>query len=110
MELLDQKAAAQVQVELAKQQTLTLNEQLNQTKAQTAIDVEIANRKNQITAIQAQAYEDSPQMLELRKLELMATVMGPNAKWVLCGGGTAGCDPTMIFSDSSNTQVISVQP
>jgi hypothetical protein len=88
MDMLNQKAAAQLQVELAKQQTLTLAEQLKQTEAQNRINLSVAVNANEVAAESAKALKD-PQLFRLKQLEALAKVFGPNAKVVFIPEGTA---------------------
>jgi hypothetical protein len=76
MAALDAKAKAQIDIEVAQQQTKLITEQLAQEKAQTEIELERARRTNEVNAVTAQAYEESPQLLELRKLELIKGIIG----------------------------------
>jgi hypothetical protein len=108
MDLLDQKAAAQIAVELAKQETLKLNEQLNQQKSQTAINIEIAERENKVTEIKSKAYADSPEMLQLKQLELLAGIIGANDKIIYV---PAGADLVSVLTgNAGNVVPVPTQP
>lgn len=95
---LNAKNKATIDQEVAKQQTILINEQLKQEQAQTQIELEKANRENQVNAVTAQAYEESPQLLQLKMLELTADMLddsdviiyvpeGSNVTNVLTQGG-----------------------
>lgn len=89
MAALKRKAAAQIESEIAVEETKKLGEQLQQETAQTEIDLEVARRQNLVNTEMAKAYEESPQLLELRRLELMAQVIGDNDKLVFVPEGTS---------------------
>lgn len=72
---LNAKAQAQINMEVANQDTLLLNEQLKQEEARTKIELEKAKRENQINQEMAKAYEESPELLQLRMLELTANML-----------------------------------
>lgn len=72
---LEAKNQATIQQDVAKQETILINERLKQEQAQTQIELEKANRQNQVNAVTAQAYEDSPQLFQLRMLELTAGML-----------------------------------
>jgi hypothetical protein len=80
LRLLEQKANAQVAVEVAKEETKRLNEQLEQEKAQTQIEVEKAKRQNQVNEELSKVYEQSPQYYELERLRLLKDVIGDSDK------------------------------
>lgn len=80
LRLLEEKANAAVAVEVAQEETRRLQEQLNQEQAQTEIDLERARRENLVNEELAQVYEGSPQYYNLRRLELLADVIGDNDK------------------------------
>lgn len=72
---LNAKAQAQINIEVAQQQTKLITEQLEQEKAQTNIELEKARRENQVNQEKAKAYEESPELLQLRMLELTADML-----------------------------------
>lgn len=78
--LLEEKANAEVGVEVAQVETRRLREQLNQEEAQTEIEIERARRDNLVNEELAKVYEGSPQYYNLRRLELLADVIGDNDK------------------------------
>lgn len=80
LDLLKEKAQAQVKSELAKENTKQLEEQLLQEKAQTKIDLEKARRQNAVNEELAKVYADSPEYLELERLRILADVIGKNDK------------------------------
>lgn len=73
---LNAKAQAQINMEVAQQQTKLITEQLQQEKATTQIELEKANRENLVNEQKAKAYEQSPQLLQLRMMELTAQILG----------------------------------
>lgn len=77
---LEEKANAAAQAEIAKQQTIKLQEQLLQEKAQTAIELEKADRARQVAEKQNEIFVQSPQAFELERLKRLADVIGPGDK------------------------------
>ena len=77
---LQEKANAQLQVEVSKQNTLKLNEELNQEIAQTQKDLEIARRENLVAEEKAKVYEISDRAYELEKLKLTANIVSDTAQ------------------------------
>ena len=92
--LLEEKANAKVAVEVAKEQTLRLIEELNQEKAQTDIDLELARRTNLVAEEEAKVYTMNERWFELKYLEALAGVIGENDKWFFVDPDT---DVTTIF-------------
>ncbi len=80
MDQLKQKAVAKIAAEVATQRTSQLQEQLKQEQAQTNIALEIARRENSVAEEKAKVYSLSPQAYELKRLELLADVIGSNDK------------------------------
>ena len=72
---LNAKAQAQINMEVASEQTKLITEQLEQEKATTEIEIEKARRENLVNQEMAKAYEASPQLLQLRMLELTAQML-----------------------------------
>lgn len=72
---LNAKAQAQINMEVAQQQTKLITEQLQQEKATTQIELEKANRENLVNEQKAKAYEQSPQLLQLKMMELTASML-----------------------------------
>jgi len=85
---LQEKANATLQVELARQLTLQLQEQLAQEEAQTNINLEIARRENLVAEEKAKVYQESPEALELRRLELLGNALGDTTKFFFIQPGT----------------------
>lgn len=85
---LNAKAQAQINMEVANQQTKLLTEQLAQEKAQTEISLEKARRDNLVNAETAKAYDASPELFDLRKLELLANVLGEGDTVIYVPEGT----------------------
>jgi len=80
LSLLQDKANAQVAIEVARERTKELDEQLAQEKSQTNIETERARRQNLVNAELAKTYELSPQFYELERLKLLKDVIGSNDK------------------------------
>lgn len=99
MDALDAKAKAQIDIQVAQQQTKLITEQLAQEKATTQIELEKANRANQVNQVTAQAYNDSPQLFELRKLELLQGIIGQGDTIVYVPEGT---DITSVLTQGTN--------
>ena len=91
---LQEKANAQLQVEVSQQLTKQKQEELNQEKAQTEIDLEIARRNNLVSQENAKVFEESPEYLELKKLEALAGIIGDNDKLLFVPNGA---DITLLF-------------
>lgn len=101
---LTEKAQALIQREVAVAETETLRQKLEQEKAQTNIDLERARRENLVNEELAKAYELSPELVDIRKLELLGQVLdendlviyvpeGSDISNVLLGNGTGGVLP-----------------
>lgn len=75
MAALDAKAKAQIDTEVAQEQTKLITEQLQQEKATTQIELEKASRDNLVNEQKAKAYEQSPQLLQLKMMELTASML-----------------------------------
>lgn len=88
LDLLEEKANAQVRVEVAREETKALQEQLAQEEAQTQIELEKARRQNQVNAELAQTYEQSPEYYELERLRLLQGVIGDQDKIYFIPQGT----------------------
>lgn len=98
MKLLESKANAQAETEVAREQTKQLAEQLKQEQAQTLIDMELARRAQQVAEETAKTYTISPQAYALKRLELLAKVFGSRDKIFFVEPGT---DVTLLF-DAEN--------
>lgn len=86
----------------AQQLTLTRIQQLEAEEAQTAIDVEIAERLGQQTAAANQVYTDNPQAYELERLRRYENILGDKAVVYFVQDGT---ELTLLLNQS-NQQVI----
>lgn len=69
---LEARVQSQSETERIKTETLRVQEQLTQEQAETKIALEQASRDRLVAEEQAKVYEQNPQMLELRKAEIMA--------------------------------------
>ena len=79
-EALKNKARATVELELAQAKAKQLAEQVNQERAQTDVDLEIARRENLVKAEQNKVYVESSEAYALRKLELLKDILGDKDK------------------------------
>jgi len=104
---LEEKAAAQIAVEVARERTLELEEKLNQEKAQTEIELELARRQNQVNAEMAQSYRASPEVYELERLRLLAGIIGENDKIVIVPEGS---DLNLFTSDVMGGGTVPLPP
>lgn len=95
LSLLEDKANAQVEREVAKEKALTAEENLKKEKAQTLIEVELASRERQVQEEKAKVFTSNPQWFELKRLEALQGVVGENDKfWFV----PEGSDITLILS------------
>lgn len=101
---LAEKARAILGVELAKAEAQRLEQVLEQERRQTLIELEKAQRENQVNEERAKVYRTSPQFFELRRLELLKDVVGANDKIYFV---PQGADLTMILSGQQN-QIVPV--
>ncbi|MFP4346592.1 MAG: SPFH domain-containing protein [Anaerolineales bacterium] len=88
LSLLEEKANAQVRVEVAREETKALQEQLAQEEAQTQIELEKARRQNQVNAELAKTYEQSAEYYELERLRLLQGILGDQDKLYFIPEGT----------------------
>lgn len=102
LELLEEKANARVATEVAQERTTQLGEQLLQEQAQTLIEVEKAQRQNEVNEELSKVYEKSPQYYELERLKLLKDVIGSSDKVYFVPAGT---DLTLILSGSEITPI-----
>lgn len=77
--LLRQKAQVELEKEISVQRTVQLQQQLEQERAQTNIELEKANRTNQVAQKQSEVYKISPEAYELEKLNRLKDVLGDKA-------------------------------
>jgi len=71
------------------QQAETYRKQLEAEKAKTDIEVEIAKREGSVIAAQNQVYSLNPQAFEIKRLELLAKVLGDKATMYFIPQGTS---------------------
>jgi regulator of protease activity HflC (stomatin/prohibitin superfamily) len=100
--LLQQKADAQVAVEVAVEQTKLAQQELLREEKQTLVEVELARRDNLINEELAQVFESSPEYMELERLRLLADVIGPTDKLYFVPEGT---DITLFLGTSGSDAV-----
>lgn len=99
MASLNAKAQAQINMEVANQETKLLTEQLAQEQAKTEIELEKARRENLVNQEMAKAYEGSPQLLQLRMMELTADMLDKGDTVIYV---PEGANITSILSQSSS--------
>ena len=105
MDLLKEKANAGVAVEVAKEKTRQLKEQLNQEKAQTEINLEQARRENLVAQERAKVFTGNERWYKLQYLKELGNVFGENDKvWFL----PPGTDLTLLLSDQDLRQMAPV--
>jgi regulator of protease activity HflC (stomatin/prohibitin superfamily) len=106
MAALEEKAAAQIAVEVAQQRTLTLQEQINQERAQTDIEMERAARDRQVAEERAKVWELNPEAYELERLRLLGEVLGESDKVYFV---PQGADLTLLLSGMGTAPVVPVE-
>lgn len=99
---LDAKAQAQAEAERAKTETFKLQQQLEQEKAQSAIELEKANREQQIAKLDAIVLDESPAKLELEKARIYASAMSNKDKVYFIQPGT----DISLFFNAPSTPVV----
>lgn len=99
---LKEKAVTQVASELAEQKTKQLEEQVKQEQAQTAVDLEIAKRKNLVAEEENKIYRLNQEAFELERLRLLKDVIGDNDKIYFI---PEGADINLILSGGNYTGV-----
>lgn len=85
---LEAKANSQAAAEKAKQDALTLEQDLNREKVQTEIELEKARRDNVVAVEKAKVYESNPYALELERLRIMSEAIKDNDKMFFMPPGT----------------------
>lgn len=100
LDLLEEKANAQLGVEVAKAQTTMLNEKLLQEQAQTLVELEIARRQRQVAQEQAKVYETNPGWLRLQIWEAAKEVFNGDNVWFI----DPNADLTLLFG--GDTEVL----
>lgn len=101
--LLQEKANVMLERDIATERTEQLREKLVQEQAQTDIELEEASRERRVREEQAQVYIDSPEMLELERLERLADILGDQHVVYFLPDGT---DLTLFFSENGVNPVI----
>lgn len=102
--LINQQAANDI-LQAEKSKTV-LEKQLDVQKAQTAIDVEIAQREGKKVAAAQQVYTDNPQAFELKRLELIQRMFGTGTVYFI----PEGTDLTQFFNTTGTNIVPVPQP
>jgi len=95
---LEAKANAQVNVEVAREQTKLKEEQLKQEQAETQIQLELASRQRQVEEETAKVFTGNSRWYELRRLELLGKVLNDKDKIYFVPQGT---DITLFLSGQS---------
>lgn len=100
--LLNQRALAELNEDVARQQTILLAEQLKQEQAQTNIALEIANREAAIAQAGATVYDASPAALRVELAKVYATALNEHDKIIFVPAGT---DITAVLAGMSEELV-----
>lgn len=100
---LEAKANAQINVEVAKEQTKLKAEQLLQEQAETEIQLELASRQRQVEAEKAKVFTGNERWYELRRLELLKEVLGDQDKIYFVPQGT---DLTLFLTGKSEVPIV----
>jgi hypothetical protein len=103
LDLLKEKAQVGLEQEIAQQRTLQLAEQLNQERAQTEIELEKAQRENQVNQELSRVYDTSDRYYELERLRLLQDVIGDSDKLYFIPDGA---DLTLILSGQTGTPIL----
>lgn len=103
LDLLKEKAQVGLEQEIAQQRTLQLEEQLNQERAQTEIELEKARRENQVNQELSRVYDTSDRYYELERLRLLQNVIGDSDKLYFI---PEGADLTLILSGQTGTPLL----
>lgn len=103
LDLLREKAQVGLEQEIAQQRTLQLQEQLNQERAQTEIELEKARRENQVNQELSAVYDTSDRYYELERLRLLQNVIGDSDKLYFI---PEGADLTLILSGQTGTPIV----
>lgn len=93
-EKLQEKSTAAIEIELSEQRKEQLEIQLEQEKAQTDIDLEKARRANLVAEEEAKVYQQSKEAYELKRLELMNSMLKKTDKVYFIPEGS---DITLYF-------------
>jgi hypothetical protein len=104
MNKLKQKAQVIQDREIAQESVKTAQENLKKTQAETEIQLELASRQNKMNQELAKVYENNPQFFELKRLEALQGVIGPNAKIVFVPEGSS----LSVINSDGNTSVVPV--
>lgn len=107
MDLLKRKANAVISVEVAQEETRLLEEQKAQEVAQTDIELERARRERLVQEERGQTYAKSPELYELRKLQLLADIFKQGDKVFFL---PADGDVSLLFTGEALTSEGSVVP
>lgn len=102
---LEAKANSQAAAEKAKQDALTLEQDLNREKVQTEIELERARRDNEVAVEKAKVFEANPYALELERLRIMAEAIKANDKMFFMPPGT---NLSFFFTPDSTTPLPAV--
>lgn len=93
--VLERKTQVQGEKELSEQEAARLETDLLKEQTQTKIEVEKANREAQVAEAKAEILAESPETMEIRRLELLADIIGPNDKIIFV---PVGGDISLLFS------------
>ena len=103
-EVLERKTQVQGEKELSEQEATRLETDLLKEQTQTKIEVEKANREARVAEAKAAILAESPETMEIRRLQLLADIIGPNDKIIFI---PVGSDVSLIFSSDDITPEVS---
>jgi uncharacterized membrane protein YqiK len=104
MAKLKQKAQVIQDREIAQESVKTAEQNLLKTRAESEIQIELAKRQNEVNKELAKVYEGNARFYELKRLEALEKVLGPNAKIVFIPEGS----PLSVINSESGTNVVPV--
>jgi hypothetical protein len=99
MNKLKEKARIMQDSEMAKESVKTAEQNLLKTQAESKIQLELAKRQNEMNKELAKVYENNERFFELKRLEALEKVIGPNAKIVFVPEGSS---LSVINADGTN--------
>jgi regulator of protease activity HflC (stomatin/prohibitin superfamily) len=106
MAKLNEKASAIADREVAQERAKTAVETLAQAKAETEIKLELARRENLVNQELAKVYQQNVNFYNLKRLELLREIIGPNDKLIFVPEGST----LSIIEGMNNKEVVPVTP
>lgn len=94
--VLERKTQVQGEKELSQQEAQRLETDLLKEQTQTMIEIEKAEREASVAEAKAQILAESPETMEIRRLELIGDIIGENDKIIFV---PVGSDISLLFSD-----------